>query len=324
MKSINDYRSLHQREYFLQPPTNALNILDDLYLGERSDYSTDRIIATGYEIQHIPITVNALDSLTNLIVLDLSVNRIKSIPKELFQCVSLHTLNLSHNEIHTIDPSIVHAKSLKVLNMNNNQLVRLPNELCCLNLQILKISQNAIEELPLSLGFMHTLEELEIGWNKLTDYPDSLICLELKNIIYAGNQVLPEETQKNYLINSFKKIGWKRVRKFHESPESLKCLVGVIHFGQNTFHLDYPESIDFCNKNEKFNVFRRLKSLFEADNEYHEDYYMSTHELIIRLISYFNSNDHMINFFDCEEETYDPIQHLMNVVELNESKKIDL
>ena len=121
--------------------------------------------------------------------IDFSHNKLKKVPKRLFELEYLEYLDLSHNMLQQIPNNIVWRDSLKTLNLNNNKLLDLP--LCFSKrcyLRILKLSSNFLTTLPVSIGEMPMLVELYISKNKKMYYlPNELgklklVVLELKDM----------------------------------------------------------------------------------------------------------------------------------------------
>ncbi len=97
--------------------------------------------------------------------------KLKSIPKEVFECTTLEVLNLANNNIKKIPTTIKKLKNLRVLNVKNNYGIDI-DAICELeNLEELNISGNAPRYgggtekfvLPLQLGKLKKLKKLALG-----------------------------------------------------------------------------------------------------------------------------------------------------------------
>ena len=98
-------------------------------------------------------------NLSDLAVLKLRNNMISYIPEELFQCTNLRHIDLDSNHLGSLSES-VHAfqGSLKELILSNNRLEALPTALTqCCALIYLNLSHNCIRRLP--------SEPLTVQWN---------------------------------------------------------------------------------------------------------------------------------------------------------------
>lgn len=120
-------------------------------------------------IETIPNTL--FIHLTDLLYLDLSHNRLETLPPQTRRLANLQTLNLSHNPLELFQlrqlPSLQH---LEVLNMSNTQrtLQNFPafaNGLA--NLAELDLSQNALQRVPACLYSMPNLRRLNLSANEI-------------------------------------------------------------------------------------------------------------------------------------------------------------
>eukprot|EP01134_Creolimax_fragrantissima_P007047 CFRG7047T1 len=99
-------------------------------------------------------------------------------------------LNLSRNKIATLPDMFDRATSLKILNLTDNQLNELPKSITSLfRLEVLKVRRNQLWSLP-SMGEFRHLHELDVAQNNLTYLPDNLFQLPLLKILNASsNQI---------------------------------------------------------------------------------------------------------------------------------------
>ena len=105
---------------------------------------------------------------------------------------NLRNLDLSNNKITTIPKWIANFKSLKTLNLSGNQLNCLPEEIGQLSkLENLIVSKNCLSgALPKSLGKLKNLKELDASGNKLSKFPVSLAGLNhLNSLDLSSNKI---------------------------------------------------------------------------------------------------------------------------------------
>lgn len=109
--------------------------------------------------------------------INLSNNKLQSIPPELFQISTLVTLNLSKNRLYALPSNLDFqsplyvSKKLVTLDLSCNQLQTLPEDLFFVmgnNLEELNAQHNQIESLPPALWVCTRLHTLLLGHNKLT------------------------------------------------------------------------------------------------------------------------------------------------------------
>ena len=99
-------------------------------------------------------TAEAQAKLSNLVILDLSGNKLVELPKSnfLFNLNTLRSFNLSHNRLMHIPPEIAN----------------------CGNLQIWSLDNNDLRELPAEIEFMHEMVHLDASRNKLERIPTQI------------------------------------------------------------------------------------------------------------------------------------------------------
>ncbi|XP_076670928.1 leucine rich repeat containing protein 7 lap1 isoform X2 [Andrena cerasifolii] len=94
----------------------------------------------------------------------LDANRIKDLPRPLFQCHELRVLSLSDNEVATLPPAIASLINLEYLNLSKNSIKELPDSIKeCKNLRSIDISVNPFERFPDAITHIVGLQELYIN-----------------------------------------------------------------------------------------------------------------------------------------------------------------
>lgn len=104
---------------------------------------------------------------------------------------NLRNLDLSANKISSVPSCIGNFKSLKTLNLGHNRLSRLPEELGQLiKLETLVLCGNRLTQLPAGLNKLKALKELDLSKNRLTEFPLSLTQLRQLNLVdMSGNKL---------------------------------------------------------------------------------------------------------------------------------------
>ncbi|XP_071445943.1 toll-like receptor 6 [Hetaerina americana] len=109
--------------------------------------------------------------LYTLQILDLSYNRLESLPPGIFApCSNLHTLILSQNKLTRIDARALNGLFvLSLLSLDNNQIQRLdPESLTnCTALQDLNLNGNALKDVPIAVRGLRLLRTLDLGDNAI-------------------------------------------------------------------------------------------------------------------------------------------------------------
>lgn len=142
-------------------------------------------------IQNFP---TSLDSLSNLIELDLSRNSLKKVPQCLYNMPNLQRLNLSENDIVELSSDVEFWKKLEVLNLSRNKLTALPQLLCKLSqLRRLYLNDNQLnfDGIPAGIGKLCNLEIFSASNNHLEMIPEGLCrCGALKKLNLSSNRLI--------------------------------------------------------------------------------------------------------------------------------------
>lgn len=143
-------------------------------------------------IRELPKAVFNLQLLTHL---NLSDNDIPYLPPGISRLVNLEYLDLSKNSLGEIPPIIYNCKELTYLDFSTNPLGRLPDSMTALvNVRTLLLNDICLESLPVNLGRMQKLVVLELRENCLNELPESmarLIYLERLDLGCNEFYVLP-------------------------------------------------------------------------------------------------------------------------------------
>ncbi|XP_027128564.1 p53-induced death domain-containing protein 1 isoform X1 [Larimichthys crocea] len=133
----------------------------------------------------------SVSSLSHLVHLDLSFNRLTCLPPCLLNLPELSSLLLCHNHLPALPPDIGQLSSLTYLSVLGNELVSLPSSLGQLKaLQTLDISHNLLQRLPDEIGSLEELVKLELSHNKLKQLPESMgSLLSLRELVIFSNDL---------------------------------------------------------------------------------------------------------------------------------------
>lgn len=180
---------------------------------------------TQRNLHNFPTT---LDSLSNLVELDLAQNSLPKVPECLYNIPNLKRLNLSENNINEVSSAMEAWTKLETLNLSRNILSSLPTTLCKLTqlrrlylndnklnfdgipsgigklccLEVFSASNNDLEMIPEGLCRCGSLKRLNLSSNKLITLPDAIhLCTDLVQLDLRNNPNLimppkPVEIQK--------------------------------------------------------------------------------------------------------------------------------
>lgn len=141
-----------------------------------------------YKLKEIPDeALNLSDKLRNL---DLSKNKLSSLPNDVCKFKLLKQLNLDTNRIETIPDSLGNMKKLEMFNMSNNLITFLPESFAKLsNLKQVYLSNNRIKEFPTQLLGLHSLEVVDLSHNKITEIPKGMSELYAAELNLSQNEI---------------------------------------------------------------------------------------------------------------------------------------
>ncbi|XP_052819033.1 protein flightless-1 homolog isoform X1 [Mya arenaria] len=137
---------------------------------------------------------SGLDSLTNLLDVDLSRNDLPRIPEPLYKLSCLTHLNLADNQITELSLLIDTWVNLQTLNLSRNKIQTLPNSLHKMqSLKKLYLNSNQLdfEGIPSSIGKLHNLEVFSAANNNIEMIPEGLCrCGKLKKLLLNSNRLI--------------------------------------------------------------------------------------------------------------------------------------
>ena len=127
--------------------------------------------------------------------LDLTRERLKEIPEELFLCVNLNELILDKNKITVINDKISTLKNLQRLSIASNKIEVWPDALCRLTrIRMLDLGDNNLARISDNVGKMKKLETLILWGNVIGYYPATLTQLDqLKLLDLLHNEMNQKE-----------------------------------------------------------------------------------------------------------------------------------
>ena len=136
-----------------------------------------------------------LELATTLEVLDLSNNRLRSLPDDFDRLQNLKTLFLSQNEFDHLPEVLGRCSQLSMVGFKANQIRTVSGSSLSPLLRWLILTDNAIEELPSEIGQLQYLQKLMLAGNQLKTLPNEMVnCTNLELIRLAANELdsLPE------------------------------------------------------------------------------------------------------------------------------------
>jgi len=138
--------------------------------------------------------------------LNLSNQKLKKIPKEVFEFPNLRTLNLSNNKITEIPKEIGLLTKLEELNLTKNKIDELPKEIGKLTrLLVLKFRNNGLFALPKEIGELGRLETVDFNGNPLWRLPEEFRkCSNLKFMDIRNTEI--DKNEFTYIKTMFPSV----------------------------------------------------------------------------------------------------------------------
>ncbi|XP_076749577.1 leucine rich repeat containing protein 7 lap1 isoform X1 [Xylocopa sonorina] len=180
-----------------------------------------------YNLYDVPPDVFIYERTLEKLYLD--ANRIKDLPRPLFQCHELRVLSLSDNDVNTLPPAIASL----------------------INLEYLDLSKNSIKELPDSIKECKNLRSIDISVNPFERFPDAITHIVGLRELYINDAYI------EYLPANFGRLSALRTLELRENnlmtlPKSMSRLVNLqrLDIGNNDF-TELPEVVgDLINLTE--------------------------------------------------------------------------
>ena len=126
----------------------------------------------------------------NIRSLDLSHNKLRTVPSYLGTCPVLKQLNFGANRLTNLPDNLGNIKKLESLILSDNHINLLPQSFANLaNLRTLVLSGNVMTTFPLQVCGLKHLELLDLSKNKIQEIPDGVENLQVSELNLNQNQV---------------------------------------------------------------------------------------------------------------------------------------
>jgi len=140
-------------------------------------------------LSHFPEEI--LQLADTLETLDLSNNRLSSLPKEVSRLKKLRTVFLSNNRFEQFPTVLAECADLDMIGIRNNGLSIIAENALPEKIRWLILTDNKIEQLPNSIGDLKHLQKLMLAGNRLKALPESMLnCEALELLRISANQLL--------------------------------------------------------------------------------------------------------------------------------------
>lgn len=131
-----------------------------------------------------------LDLADSLEILDLSDNRLKSLPDEFAQLRKLKIVFFNNNAFEEVPAILSQCPDLYMVGFKSNRITAFAENALSPTVRWLILTNNKLEQLPRSIGKLTHLQKLMLAGNRLRSLPNEMaLCQSLELIRLAGNQL---------------------------------------------------------------------------------------------------------------------------------------
>jgi hypothetical protein len=193
-------------------------------------------------------------TMKQLKILDMSFNRLKTLPKTFEQMLCLERMILTSNKLSTLSTSLTNLSTLKYLIVNHNQIETIDENISCnRSLLLLDLSYNRLTYFPHDLCQLEQLETLDIRYNRITHLPLTIVHMTGLRSMHSfvdncrrvglhlfGNQIVdpPSFIWKSTDIQTLFRYCRDKQRQLSANFIHMKIiLLGPKHTGKTTFAL---------------------------------------------------------------------------------------
>jgi hypothetical protein len=144
-----------------------------------------------------------------LTMLDLSGNRLRTLPEDLPRLRVLRTLFCSNNLFETLPPALGACPELDLVGFKANAIARVPPEALSPRLRWLILSDNRVEAMPGTLGDCRRLRKLALAGNRLSALPAGIArCEALELARLSANRFMRIEDALPEGLLALPRLAW--------------------------------------------------------------------------------------------------------------------
>lgn len=184
--------------------------------------------------------------------LNLSENKLSTIPDSIGKLKALTTLHLYDNHLQEIPQSLTNLNNLTWLNVGKNEITTIPGYITNLKkIQILSLSGNKIKEIPEFIQKLNKLKEIHLNYNEIEEIPEFI------GNITSLTQILLSNNQIKCIPQSIENLKDLKILNLSDNQALTKLCNGILS-------LPLSCSIDIQNCNLSLQDLRRLDTYYKS------------------------------------------------------------
>jgi len=140
------------------------------------------------DLTQFPLEI--LELADSLEILNLTNNRLQSLPDEFGRLQKLKIAFFSNNNFQALPTVLSHCPNLSMVGFKANQIVSIAEDALPTSVRWLILTDNQIEQLPAAWGRLSKLQKLMLAGNQLRSIPEEMVaCQNLELIRVSANQL---------------------------------------------------------------------------------------------------------------------------------------
>lgn len=158
------------------------------------------------KVKHLNLSNNYLScidskitSFQNLESLDISINKLERLPRQICELGNLKKLIAHNNPLFQLPQKLASFQMLEILDISNTELHDIPNSIQYLNnLKVLKLNNCKISVLPKEIFYLPNINTIELNGNPLVDPPIEIAVKGIEAVKHYFEE-LEACTEKDFL-----------------------------------------------------------------------------------------------------------------------------
>lgn len=160
--------------------------METLHLLQSGKLAGTKRLDLAAELTQFPPEI--LDLADSLEILNLTNNRLKSLPEEFGRLQKLRIVFLSNNEFEELPEVLSACPALSMIGFKSNRIQTIAENALPASVRWLILTDNQIEQLPSTMGRLLKLQKLMLAGNRLRSLPDAMsACQNLELIRLSAN-----------------------------------------------------------------------------------------------------------------------------------------